>query len=80
MERSERCEPSQVELCQEPSEVELYQEVHEYLTTSRYPEGITKVQKATIRKRSKNFDVDGGILYFKQKKGDGVLLQVCGNY
>ena len=77
MERSERCEPSQVELCQEPSqvelcqepsEVELYQEVHEYLTASRYPEGITKVQKATIRKRSKNFDVDGGI------------LQVCGNY
>ena len=51
MERSERCEPSQVELYQEPSEVELYQEVHEYLTTFRYPEGIAKVQKATIRKR-----------------------------
>ena len=42
------------------------------LFASRYPQGATKADKATIRKRSKKFEVLDCILHYKEKKGNSV--------
>ena len=46
-------------------EKRVYDEVCSYLTASRYPEDATKADKATIRKRSKKFEVVDGVLHYK---------------
>ena len=48
----------------------VYDEVHEYLTKSTYSVSATKVEKATVRRRAKNFQVLDGILYYTGPKGD----------
>ena len=43
-------------------EIKIYDEVYSYmyLTASCYPEGVTKADKATSKKRQKKFEVRGG--------------------
>ena len=38
-------------------------------------QGATKVDKATIRKRSKKFEVVDGILHYKEEKGNSMNLR-----
>ena len=55
--------------------MKIYNEVYSYLTASRYPEGAIKADKATIRKRSKKFEVVDGILHYQEKKGNTMNLR-----
>lgn len=50
------------------SESQLYQQVFDYLSGD-YPEGSTKDQKRVIRKKSMNFRLVDGALYFVGKDG-----------
>ena len=46
--------------------------VENYLRRNQYPEGISKEDKANLRRKCKNFKFDCGVLYFKRiKKGEG---------
>ena len=58
-------------------EMKIYDEVYSYmyLTASRYPEGATKADKATSKKRSKKVEVVDGILHYKEKKGNSMNLR-----
>ena len=56
-------------------EKRVYDEVYSYLTASHYPEDATKADKATIRKRSKKFEVVDGVLHYKESKGNSVNLR-----
>ena len=51
------------------SEAVIYQEVEIYLRNGQYPEGVSKLEKAVIRKRAKNFRVVDGILHYKGRDG-----------
>ena len=55
--------------------MKIYNEVYSYLIASRYPEGAIKADKATIRKRSKKFEVVDGILHYQEKKGNTMNLR-----
>ena len=48
----------------EAQEKRIYDEVHEYLTKNTYSTSATKAEKATVRRRAKNFQVLDGILYY----------------
>ena len=58
-------------------EMKIYDEVYSYmyLTASRYPEGATKADKATSKKRSKKVEVVDGVLHYKEKKGNSMNLR-----
>ena len=44
----------------------------DHLRRNQYPEGISKGDKANLRRECKNFKFDCGVLYFKRvKKGEG---------
>ena len=46
--------------------------VEDYLRTNQYPKGISKGDKANLRRKCKNFKFDCGVLYFRRvKKGEG---------
>ena len=47
----------------------IYDEVHAYLSQGLYPLEATKQEKSIIRKRSKNFSLLDGVLYYKGKGG-----------
>ena len=54
--------------------------VEEYLRRTQYPEGISKEDKANLRRKCKNFKFDCGVLYFKRVKkgeGDGEGWKIC---
>ena len=43
-------------------EAKMY--VFVYLTGGRYPDGATKVQKGVIRKQSKTYKIEAGVLHY----------------
>ena len=46
--------------------------VEDYLRMNQYPKGISKGDKANLRRKCKNFKFDCGVLYFRRvKKGEG---------
>ena len=46
--------------------------VNDYLRMNQYPKGISKGDKANLRRKCKNFKFDCGVLYFRRvKKGEG---------
>ena len=46
--------------------------VENYLRMNQYPKGISKGDKANLRRKCNNFKFDCGVLYFKRvKKGEG---------
>ena len=51
------------------SEETIYIECENYLGKRRYPAGASKLEKAVIRKRAKNFQIVDGILHYKGKDG-----------
>ena len=53
--RDEKDEENDFKATKEDDEKRIYDEVYSYLTASRYPEGATKADEATIRKQSKKF-------------------------
>ena len=50
-------------------------EIVTYLTRNEYPEGATKAEKGSIRKRAKKFRMVDGLLHYTGGK-DGMLRQV----
>ena len=53
-----------------------------YLRRNQYTEGISKDDKANLRRKCKNFKFDCGVLYFKRVKkgegeGDGEGWKIC---
>ena len=54
--------------------------VEDYLRRNQYPEGISKGDKANLRRKCKNVKFDCGVLYFKREKkgeGDGEGWRIC---
>ena len=54
--------------------------VENYLRRNQYPEGISKEDKADLRRKCKNFKFDCGVLYFKgvmKGEGDGEGWKIC---
>ena len=51
------------------SEETIYSECENHLGKRRYPAGASKLEKAVIRKRAKNFQIVDGILHYKGKDG-----------
>ena len=46
--------------------------VEDYLRMNQYPKGLSKGDKANLRRKCKNFEFDCGVLYFRRvKKGEG---------
>ena len=46
--------------------------IEDYLRMNQYPKGISKGDKANLRRKCKNFKFDCGVLYFRRvKKGEG---------
>ena len=42
--------------------------VEDYLRMNQYPKGISKRDKANLRRKCKNFKFDCGVLYFRRVK------------
>ena len=59
----------------EDYEGENYSKIETYLTRNEYPEGATKAEKGSIRKRAKKFQMVDGLLHYTGGK-DGVLRQL----
>ena len=59
----------------EGDEGDTYNEIVMYLTRNEYPEGATKAEKGSIRKRAKKFRMVDGLLHYTGGK-DGMLRQV----
>ena len=70
-----RDEEKDFKAMKEDDEKRIYDKVYSYLIASRYPEDASKVDKATIRKRSKKFEVVDGVLHYKESKGNSVNLR-----
>ena len=47
-------------------------DIENFLRNAKYPEGLTKGDKANFRKKVKNnYKLDDGILYYKKAQDDG---------
>ena len=63
---------SHVQLLKARMDKDEFSVVENYLRRNQYPEGISKEDKANLRRKCKNFKFDCGVLYFKRiKKGEG---------
>ena len=61
-------------------DMDEFSAVEGYLRRNQYPEGISKGDKANLRRKCKNFKIDCGVLYFKRVKkgeGDGEGWKIC---
>lgn len=51
--------------------VDLVEAAYQYITDTSYPDGCSKEQKRTIRRKATKFVVRNGVMFFKKKKKKG---------
>ena len=54
-------------------ENDLIDDVHQYLTSSKYPDQCSENRKRSIRRKSKKFEVKDGVLHFRKKCRNKVI-------
>ena len=62
-------------LVEEPEDVDLVDGAFLYLTQSRYPKGCSDARKRAIRKKAGMFVICDGVIFFKKKKKDKVIMK-----
>ena len=64
---TETANEAATELESEDTEVALVENAYAYLTEKKYPDGCSKNEKRTIRRKAEQMAVRDGVLYYKKK-------------